>query len=261
MTHRKIAHLAIISTVAFVILCGHTSVLAQDAHAVIMEAKSKLTEGQNQNNSEAILEAQVLLERVKNDPVNGTLAHYYLGLSEYRLAGLLPDGKGQLKHIDKCIEHLEMVVEKDDTFEEGFALLGSALGWKSSLKPLRVMFLGPKAVRMVNKAKELAPENPRVVLIEAISDYNTPKMFGGDPERAMNNFQKATSLFENQTPTDPLMPTWGHEEAYAWIGLAFAAKGSTTNARTAYEKALEINPNYAWVKSVLLPDLEETKSR
>ena len=82
-------------------------------------------------------------------------------------------------------------------------------------------------------------------------------MFGGDPEKGMLGFQQAADLFAAEVVDDPLMPDWGHAEAYAWLGQGHMANGAQEQARAAFEKALALNPDYGWVKYVLLPKVAD----
>lgn len=208
-----------------------------------------------------LTDVKEFFEEATSNEERAALAHYYAALASYRLASTQQKKGEMIKHLDYSIEHLEKAIEIDDQFTEGYALLGSALGWKSGLKPMQAMFLGPKATKMVATAKGMEPDNPRVLLVAAVSDYNTPKMFGGDQERAMEGFQQAIRVFEKEQVLDPMMPSWGHDETYAWIGQAYMAKGAEVQARAAFEKALEINPDYGWVKHVLLPKLDPGDSQ
>lgn len=241
----------VLTFLVFILLS--TPAIGQDVDALLLEAKQKLAEGEGANNASLVMESRAMFERAGSSPERKVLAHYYVALAEYRLAAMNAGEKEQLEHLNQSIEQLEKVIEMDAAFTEGYALLGSALGWKAGLKPMQSMFLGPRANKMVAKAKELQPENPRVIMIGAVSDYNTPKMFGGDPVRAMKGFEEAIALFEKEDVKDPLMPAWGHEEAYAWLGQGHLVNGATDQARAALEKSLEINPDYGWVKYVLLP--------
>ena len=126
-----------------------------------------------------------------------------------------------------------------------------------SLNAIKGMFLGPKAGNALKKAVQLAPDNPRVVFSVAMSDFNTPKLWGGSKERALAGFQCAAELFFRGRPTDPIRPTWGHSETYAWLGLAYLDRDGRDSARAAFEKALEIDPHNDWVKSVLMPKLAQ----
>ena len=117
--------------------------------------------------------------------------------------------------------HLKEATRINPEGAEAHALLSSAYGRQIGLSPVKSMFIGPKAGKASKKAMELAPDNPRVVLSAAIGDFNTPRMFGGNKERAMQGFQRAAELFALERPAEPVEPVWGHSEAYAWLGLAY----------------------------------------
>jgi tetratricopeptide (TPR) repeat protein len=99
-----------------------------------------------------------------------------------------------------------------------------------------------------------------VWIIDGTSDFYTPSMFGGDKEQALKKFKKAARLAEEESTDDPLMPSWGHAEAHAWIGLAHMNAERYDQARTAFKTALNINPDYGWVKHVLLPKAKKKQS-
>lgn len=225
--------------------------------SLIISAKKVLLNGTNINNGDMIQQARSMFERAASDPDYTPLAHYYMALAEYRLASGSAEKAEQLEHLNKGITLLEKAIELDDASAEAYALMGSMLGWKAGLKPMQSMFLGPKASGMISKAEKLAPENPRVVMVRAISDYNTPSMFGGDRERAMKGFKRAASYFETQESVDPLEPEWGHSDTYAWMGQAFMEQEAYAQAEAAFEEALAINPDNGWVKRVLLPQLQQ----
>jgi tetratricopeptide (TPR) repeat protein len=115
------------------------------------------------------------------------------------------------------------------------------------------IWLGPKSGSEMSKAKELAKENPRVALLDAIGTYNTPALFGGGKEKGYEALKRAAELFDRWKTTDSLQPDWGREQVYAWIGIAHLDRKETILACKAFEKALEINPDYGWVKFVLMP--------
>ena len=85
-------------------------------------------------------------------------------------------------------------------------------------------------------------------------------MFGGSKEKGLQGFQRAAELFAQEDPVNPIHPVWGHSRTYAWLGIAYQDRGELELARAAFEKALEINPGFGWVKYVLLPELEKANS-
>ena len=184
-------------------------------------------------------------------------AYYYLALAEYRLASL--NEEKQVDHLNNGIDYLEKMLNMDKENVEGTALLGSMVGWKAGLKPMQAMFLGPRSSRLLASAEKADPKNPRVILYKAISDFNTPKQFGGDKDRALAGFKEAAALFDDVKPGDELEPSWGHPDVYAWLGIAHMERDQHTEARAALEKALEIDPEFSWVKYGLMPQLEASE--
>ena len=73
----------------------------------------------------------------------------------------------------------------------------------------------------------------------------------------MQGFRRAAELFALGAPADPIRPEWGHSQAWAWLGIAHRDRGETELARAAFERALEINPEFGWVRNGLLYELDK----
>ena len=235
--------------------------LAQPADSLIVSGRQMLQAGENAGDLDAMYAARATFERALADTGLSAWGHYYIALTDYRIAGLLEEkSKDPSEHLNAAVEHLKKATEIDPQAAEAYALLSSVYGWQIGLSPMKSMLLGPRSGRAIQKAEQLAPDNPRVVLSASISDFNTPKMFGGSKEKGLQGFQRATELFAQEEPTDPIQPIWGHREAYAWLGIAYQDRGELESARAAFEKALEIDPDFGWVKYALLPELEKVNS-
>jgi tetratricopeptide (TPR) repeat protein len=102
-------------------------------------------------------------------------------------------------------------------------------------------------------------ENPRVLLLSAISALYTPASLGGGPEAAELLLNHAVRLYESDHPTPPL-PAWGKAEAYAWLGQVYERTGRRRRALAAYNRALRLEPRFAWVRYGLLPALKKQTS-
>ena len=232
--------------------------LAQPADSLIVSGKQML---ESANDLDAMYAARATFERALADTGLSAWGHYYIALADYRIAGLLEgESKDPSEHLNAAVEHLKKATEIDPQAAEAYSLLSSVYGWQIGLSPMKSMLLGPKSGKAIQKAKQLAPDNPRVVLSAAISDFNTPEMFGGSKEKSLQGLKRAAELFAQEEPTDPIQPVWGHREAYAWLGIAYQNQGELESARAAFEKALEIDPDFGWVKYWLLPELEKANS-
>lgn len=178
------------------------------------------------------------------------------------------DRDGMLARFEQAIALLERV--RGEPWEAEAAalqanILGNVIGLKGGWAG---MTLGPKSSRLLNRAEQALPGNPRVLLFRGISLLNTPKAFGGDPKRGLELFQQAVERFEELaaeaeragTAAAGPGPRWGHADALVWLGLAKKNAGDLAGARAAWAEALAIEPEYAWVKFALWPTVAQNKA-
>lgn len=228
--------------------------------SLIIQGKQQLKQAENSWQEPDLLQARAYFERLLTDNSNAWLVRYYIGLVDYRLTSFFfsrQDRDKSRPFIDDGIDQLQQCIESKPDFAEAHGLLSSLYGNKIAVSPFSAMTLGPKAGKAMNRALELEPNNPRNYLIQAWSAYYTPKMFGGSKEKAKKYFEQAIACFDSVKVTDPLLPNWGHDEAYAWLGVAQMQDGELEAAKSHFERALAINPDYGWVKYVLLPELQK----
>jgi tetratricopeptide (TPR) repeat protein len=98
---------------------------------------------------------------------------------------------------------------------------------------------GPKAKDAINKAVEKAPGSSMVWVARGVGNYYLPPQVGGGAKNAIPDFQKAISLDGKNA------------EAWLWLGLSLRKENRDAEARQAFTKALELNPNRAWAKQQL----------
>ena len=229
---------------------------SREFETLLLVGKELLQNAIDTSDVDQLYEAQERFERVCEDGSHEMLGLYYLGLCEYRLATLFAvDPSEKLQCVNQAISYLKKAIDLEDNFADAHALLAGAYGQKIGLKHHLGIVLGPKAKENREKAKHLEGDNPRVALIAGLHYYYTPTMFGGDKQRAMHNFELAVELFTKEEISNPIQPSWGYDEAYTWLGILHMEQQNIENARKAFIKALEVNPNNGWVKSYLLPGL------
>lgn len=232
------------------------------ADSLLVSGKQMLRAG----TLDALYAAKAAFERALTDTALAAWGYYYIALADYRIADyLLAAGEenkaAASEHLKTTVEHLQKAIEIDPQAVEAYSLLSSAYGRQIGLNPIKGVVLGRRAQKALKKAAQIAPDNPRVALCMAIRDFNTPGMFGGSKEKGLRGFQRAAELFAQQEPSAPIYPTWGHSRTYAWLGLAHQDRGELALARAAFAKALAINPDFSWVKNVLLPELEKAVAK
>jgi tetratricopeptide (TPR) repeat protein len=202
--------------------------------------------------------ARALVERALTVFPDDPLLQHYYAYALHREANLLM-GRQRAKEAEyrPLLEQADSLLERSAAklpLAETYALRSSVLGQLIN-NPLRGMTLGPRSSSAMDRALELAPRNPRVWLLRGIGAMFTPAMFGGGVDKAEEYLRKAIALFADDRPAPPL-PAWGHAEAYVWLGQALHRQKRIDDARAAYAKALELQPENGWVRQVLLPALD-----
>ena len=225
----------------------------QTAAQGIMDAKEFIQQGSNTASREKFEQAHNILTQFTCQGDHQALAEYYLGYIDYQMAVAVyrMDKEKSPASFDSAIVHLEKALQINDNDAESHALLASCYGMQIAFSPLSGIWRGPKSGSEMSKAKNLALENPRGALLGAIGTY-TPALFGGGKEKGLEAFKEAVKLFDQWKTVDSLQPDWGKEQVYTWIGIAYLDRKETILARKAFEKALETNPDYGWVKYVLM---------
>jgi tetratricopeptide (TPR) repeat protein len=122
---------------------------------------------------------------------------------------------------------------------------------------VEAMRLEPRVFRQLDTALTLAPQDPRVALLNGMARLHAPRAFDGGPATAEREFRRALLLFEADT-ANGFAPRWGRTEAWIWLGIALEEQDRRDEARNAYESALAVAPGHAWVTTTLLPHLDAT---
>lgn len=195
-------------------------------------------------------------------PDDAMLLHYQ-GVALWREAQMIR-GRGTRESGDASQAMMERaigILQRSDAarpMPETKAVIASAYGVLAGGGMRAAMRNGPRANVAEDDAKEMAPNNPRVLLVSGISAFYKPAAFGGGKDKARAAITRAIAAFANDHPAAPL-PAWGYAEAYAWLGQIEADAGNTAAARSAYQRALELEPEYNWVRQVLLPALDRKR--
>jgi len=214
----------------------------------IKEAKSMLQMGVNTWNMESLKNARDLfLNLLVKEKEENAYIPYYVALCDYRLVTYYFTS-AKMKEAEiytmEGQKYLEKAMEADPSFGESFALYAALLGFEIALNQEKAMELAFKSYEYLAKALEKEPENPRINLLKGTSILFTPEQFGGGADNAMEFLNKSVNLFEKESIKDPIKPSWGKEEAYTFLGMAYKQKNEYVTAKKLLKKALEINPEF-----------------
>jgi cytochrome c-type biogenesis protein CcmH/NrfG len=180
--------------------------------------------------------------------------------ASYRMA-VLPDvaDNERKELLSDAVSQLQQVVKRHPKDAEAHALLGSVYGLQIAESPVvRGMTLGPRASGALDRAAGIDGGNPRVLLLQGVSAFNTPAMFGGGTDKAEQLLRRSLDRFAVEPP-DKAWPNWGRFDAHAWLGQVLLQKGDRAGARAEYDKARVLAPNSGWLRYVLMPALDAKK--
>ena len=178
---------------------------------------------------------------------------YYVALVNYRISLLTISGRPEVAKasVDLCVRNLDETLRVRVGFPDALALQGACVGLLSILRPLRWSIAGSKGIHQLDQAVSAAPTNPRVLLLDAVSEYDRPVFHGGSREGAFLKLQKAVAAFEAERLGMSPVPGWGAADAYAFLARGYLEKGDAIAARGAIEHALLLAPEYALARRLL----------
>ncbi|HEY7641222.1 MAG TPA: tetratricopeptide repeat protein [Steroidobacteraceae bacterium] len=200
---------------------------------------------------------ETVLKALEEFQVDDTLAAskaYQLAYGNWKLSQLYlqplanaqprPNAKSLAsKAAQTCARQARAAVEKEAGLAEALAIQAACEGHSAAA---RTGSAGCASSKPLRTAAGLAPDNPRVKLIQAICAANTPT----DPA-AIERWRGVVASFEAAPPSRPGKPDWGHVEALTMLGEAYLQHGEPVAARDALERALVLAPDYRQAQQLL----------
>jgi tetratricopeptide (TPR) repeat protein len=166
---------------------------------------------------------------------------YLLPLSDQRPR---PNAKSlAAKAAQGCVRHARQAVEKDAALAEALAIQAACEAHSPTSRSGSAGCANSKPLRT---AAGMAPDNPRVKLVQAICAPTTAV----DPA-AVERWRSVVASFEAAPPSRPGKPDWGHVEALTTLGETYLQRGDPVAARDALERALVLAPDYRQAQQLL----------
>jgi len=180
------------------------------------------------------------LEKLASQIVaNDAAANYRAAVAYSYLAEVAEQqrDRGAVKRAAEAgIRAAEKAVSLKPEVAEYHRILGTLYGQMAPVNVLAALGYGKKAQDAIAKALELDPKSARAYVSRGVGNYYVPSGLGGGIDLAIRDFQKAIDL-------DPKS-----DDAYLWLGVAMRKANRNAEARKAFAKALEINPNRVWAR-------------
>lgn len=132
----------------------------------------------------------------------------------------------------------QAIALKPDTAEY-HRILGNLCGQVIPANIMAGLSYGKRARDEIAKALERDPKFSKAYISRGVGNYYVPAQLGGGTDAAIRDFQKAIE-FDSKSA-----------DAYMWMGIALRKSNRNAEARKAFAKSLELNPNRIWTKQQL----------
>jgi hypothetical protein len=227
--------------------------LAHGADAQWRDIESRIQYGYYTEDAAALRNlSQTIAAAETNDKLRG----YYAGLLAWRQAQLAAHGPaaartsaGELAH--RCVSEVDNSLALQSDFAEALALRSACLAAPLEASGGRGVLSGHRARKDLDRARELAARNPRVMLVDAMSDYELSPSAGGNKERALPKLRQTVAAFEAERAGAEHLPGWGAAEAWMLLARDLLDHADAIGARDALEHALLIAPEYAQARRLM----------
>ena len=194
-----------------------------------------------------------LADAIAADESHDKLHGYYAALADWRLAQLAaqhPGGSPPASQLaQRCVSESDAALALQADFADALALRAACLATAGGV--LHAPFSGRRARKDLERALQLAPRDPRVLLVDAMSDYELAPSAGGNKERALPKLRQAVAAFESERGGAERLPGWGAAEAYLFLARDLLDHGDPIGARDALERALLIAPQFAQARRLM----------
>lgn len=236
-------------------LAGPTAAMAQTPDAVVLaDSVSRLIhQAVITGETETLETARRLAERGLTVYPEHPLLEHHRAAADFRAASRLAESDMDAAQtlLDRAQDVVDDAVDREGAIAETHALRGSIMGMRIT-GMLRGITLGPRADRALDRAVEMDPTNPRIWLAKGISTLHKPGFTGGGADRAIEALERGIGFLRADHPARG-HPIGGGAELWAWLGVAHLQSDRPDEAVAALERALELEPEFGWVRDTLLP--------
>ena len=234
-------HIKIITLIFGLLICVSTHAQEEFAYAAYLSSSMTLWE-------KAVSNFQ---SKYDNSKDNESL--FRLAVAQYGLLSATMKDKDEKvfdRHVDEAMENLETCENKGFKVAESQAILSAIYGLKIAYTPWKGMFWGPKSSNLIESAMKSDPKSALVQKLYGNNKLFTPSNWGGDVKQAIASYEKAIQLYQEDNDT---ASNWMYIDTFAWLGQAYEKESKIKEAITTYEEGLEVEKDFHWIKSALLP--------
>lgn len=182
------------------------------------------------------------------------LLSYYYGYIGYLIGN--SKSKSANEYIKKGEKLIDELLKNNPDNATAIAYKGSFISFKIALNKLKAVTLGTQSMKYINKAYTIDSKNVQALADKANMLYYAPGMFGGNKAEAIVYYKKAISQLETNNDTTN---NWFYLNLLTLLAQRYEEMGKKADALSIYQKILQKESNYEWVRDELYPELMESK--
>lgn len=248
-----------VGATVFTLLCSYAATTPAQ-QATPADSVARLIERAIAHPSDVAFDAAIAqIDRVLAMGPDDVVLRHHRGHALFRKASVIATDRTRRDEARALLRLADRELEASEPLRwpETPALRASVAGQLIGLSnPVGAIAHMTRANRQLQAALKLGPDNPRVWLMHGIATYFKPGLVGGGQEAAARDLRRAIALFDQSADAPGRRPTWGRAEAHAWLGRTLAAVRNDSGARAEYDRALALDPGFAWVRDMLIPELD-----
>lgn len=183
-----------------------------------------------------------------SDEERKELISYYYGYISFLLE---TDQKDKVQdYIIKGEKHLNALLKSAPNDVTALAYKGSFIGFRIGTNKFKALTLGNESISYINRAYKLDSQNVQAILDKGNLLYHMPGIFGGDKKEAVRLYEKAVLRMEKH---QNLKQNWLYLNVLTTIARHYEEEKQWQKAVLIYEKILQQEPEFSWVKDTLYP--------
>ncbi len=218
------------------------AVIAWLAAALVCVAASDLEKHRDRQDRPALEKIVADLSHAAQQAPNDAEAQYRFALASSYLAEVALEvrDKAQAQHVAEAgVQAADRAIALHKDVAEYYRVLGTLCGQVIPANVLGGLSYGKRARDAIAKALELDPKSSKAYLARGVGNYYLPPALGGGAELAIHDFERALELDGKSA------------DSYLWLGLALRKANRNADARKAFSRSLELDPERAWTKQQL----------
>lgn len=182
------------------------------------------------------------------------LLNFEYGYVAWRLSKDNLNKKQANDYLDKAYRNLELLAQEGYSEALVAAYNGAFIGYQIALSPIKAPFIGMKSLKFVKEAVQADSTNYFASIQYGNVLYYMPGMFGGSRSKAIEHYNKAKQLMQEQGVHQN---NWLYMNLLLTLADAYKKEKDWQQVKNCYDEALQLQPDYPYIMEQLYPTLLE----